>query len=149
MLAHPEYRTRYWSLAEQHKGTLPDNVQVLEALADQAVQNKSVESTALAIRYLEDAIRHRATNPVDFEELAELLVAASRQGEAENVLRQGMQLDPYDAELYRLSAKIYVTLNKMQEACEVAAKGSRRFPQDDAMRAFIKRCDSALVGLDK
>ncbi|HXP38916.1 MAG TPA: hypothetical protein VN833_01540 [Candidatus Acidoferrales bacterium] len=149
MLAHPEYRTRYWSLAEQLKATLPDNVQVLEALADQAVQNKNAESAALAIRYLEDAIRHSATNPVDFEELAELLVAASRQGDAENVLRQGMQLAPYDAELYRLSTRIYLTLNKMQEACEVAAKGSQRFPQDDAIRSLRKRCDSALVGPDK
>ena len=125
----------------------PDNVQVLEALADEAVQNKNVEGAALAIRYLEDAIRHGATNPADFEELAELLVAANRQGEAENVLRQGMQLDPYDAELYRLSTRIYFTLNKMQEACEVAAKGRQRFPQDDAIRALMKRCDTALVGI--
>src|ERR1700735_5879335 len=109
MCAPPEFRPRYWSLAEQRKATLPDNVQVLEALADQAVHNKNVESAAVAIRYLEDAIRHSATNPVDFEELAELLVAASRQGEAENVLRQGRQLDPYEAELYRLSTRIYLT----------------------------------------
>src|SRR5580693_1988869 len=149
MLAHPEYRARYWAVSKQLKTTQPDNVQVLEALADQAVQNKNAESAALAIRYLEDAIRHSATNPVDFEELAELLVAASRQGDAETVLRQGMQLAPYDAELYRLSTRIYLTLNKMQEACEVAAKGSQRFPQDDAIRSLRKRCDSALVGPDK
>jgi predicted Zn-dependent protease len=149
MLAHPEYRARYWSVAEQVKATQPGNVQVLEALADKAVQNKNAEGSALAIRSLEDAILHGATNPADFEELAELLVAAHRQREAVNVLRQGMQLDPYSAELYRLSVTTYFALNKMQEACEVAAKGTKRFPQDDAIRALMNRCDAASGGVSK
>jgi hypothetical protein len=142
MLAHPEYRARYWSMAEQLKATQLDNVQVLEALADEALQGKNGESATLAIRYLEDAIRRGATNSADFEELAKLLVAASRQSDAVNVLRQGMQLVPYDAELYRLSAKIYFALNKMQEACEVAAKGREKFPQDDAIYGLMNRCDT-------
>ena len=146
MLAHPEYRARYWSVAAQLKATQPGNIQVLEALADEAVQNKNAEGSTLAIRYLEDAILHGARNSADFEELAQLLVAANRQTEAVKVLRQGMQLDPYAAELYRLSAKIYFALNKMEEACEVAAKGRERFPQDDAIRGLMNRCDSASVG---
>ncbi|MGA8622249.1 MAG: cytochrome c3 family protein [Candidatus Sulfotelmatobacter sp.] len=143
MLAHPEYRARYWSVAEQLKATQPGNVQVLEALADKAVQNRNAEGSALGIRYLEDAILHGATNPADFDALAELLVAANRQAEAAAVLQQGMQLAPYDAELYRVSTKIYLRLNKMQEACEVAAKARQRFPQDDEIRALMNRCDSA------
>jgi predicted CXXCH cytochrome family protein len=149
MLAHPEYRARYWSVAEQLKTTELDNVQVLEALADKAIQNKHAESSALAIRYLEEAILHGATKPADFEELAELLVSANRQAEGINVLRQGMRLDPYDAELYRLSTKIYLTLNRIQEACELAAKGRQRFPQDDAIRGLMNRCGTASVGVSK
>jgi tetratricopeptide (TPR) repeat protein len=149
MLAHPEYRARYWSVAEQLKATQPDNTQVLEALADKAVQSKNAEGAALAIRYLEDAILHGATNPADFEELAELLVAANRRAEAAGVLRQGMQLAPYDAELYHLSTTIYFALSKMQEACEVAAKARQRFPQDDAIRGLMKRCDTASMGVSK
>jgi hypothetical protein len=147
--AHPEYRARYWSVAEQLKATQPGNVQVLEALADQAAQNKTAEGTALAIQYLKDATLHGATNPADFDELAELLVASNRQAEAVNVLRQGMQLAPYDAELYRLGATLYFALNRMQEACEVAAKGSQRLPQNDAIRSLMKRCDSAPLGMSK
>ncbi len=143
MLAHPEYRARYWWVAEQLKVAQPDNVQVAEALADKAVQDKNAEGSEQAIRYLEDAILHGATNPADFEELAELLVAAKRQTEAVNVLRQGMQFAPYHAELYRLSATIDFALNKMQEACEVASKGRQRFPQDDAIRALMNRCAAA------
>jgi predicted Zn-dependent protease len=149
MLARPEYRARYWALAEQLKANQSGNVEVLEALADKAVQNRNAEGSALGIRYLQEAILHGATNPADFEELAQLLVAANRQAEAANVLRQGMQTDPYDAELYRLSAKVYLALNKMQEACEVAAKGRQRFPQDDDIRALMNRCDTAPNGVTK
>jgi hypothetical protein len=143
MLAHPEYRARYWSVAEQLKAAHPDNVHVLEALADGALEKKNAEGASLAIQYLGDAIGHGATNPADFEELAQLLIAANRQSEAVNVLRQGIQADPYDAELYRLSARTYFALNKTPEACEVAAQGIQKFPQDEAIRGLSNRCDGA------
>jgi hypothetical protein len=146
MLAHPEYRARYWAVSKQLKTTQPDNIYVLEAQADEALQEKNGEGAPVAIRYLEDAIERGATNPADFEELAKLLVAADRQSEAANVLQQGMQISPYDAELYRLSAKIYFTLNKMQEACQVAAHGKQKFPQDDAIRDLSNRCERVPAG---
>jgi predicted Zn-dependent protease len=146
ILAHPEYRARYWAVAKQLKVTQPGNVYVLEAQADEALQEKNGKGASGAIRYLEDAIERGATNPADFEELAKLLVAADRQSEAANVLRKGMQVAPYDAELYRLSVKTYFTLSKIQEACEVAAQGRQKFPQDDAIRDLSTRCDGAPAG---
>jgi hypothetical protein len=143
MLAHPEYRKSYWSLAEQLKATDADNVYVLEALADEAVQKHNAKDSLLAIRYLQSAIAHGATNPVDFEELAQLLVAVHRQSDAINVLRQGMQVDPHDAALYQLSAKVYFEQNKIQDACEVAAKGTQNFRQDDTLRSLMRRCDAS------
>jgi hypothetical protein len=142
MLAHPEYRIRYWSVAEQLKPLQPDDVHVLEALADEALQKRTPSEAALATQYLEAAVRHGATNSADFEKLSELLQAANRQGDAVHALRQGMELAPYDAELYRHCSTIYFALNKVQEACEVAEKGRQRFPQDDAIRALAKRCDA-------
>jgi len=143
MLTHPKYRVRYWSMAEQLKATEPNNIYVLEALADEALQRKTSDGAALAAQYLERAIQHGSTNAADFQQLAELLEAANRQNDAVKVLRQGMDLNPHDAELYRLSAKIYFTLNKAQQACEVAAKAKRTFPQDDAIRALTKRCETS------
>jgi hypothetical protein len=143
MLVHPEYRARYWAVAQQLKATQPDNVYVLEALADEALQEKKAANRSLAIRCLEEAIGRGATNPADFEELAKLLVAVNRQAEAVNVLRQGMEAAPYHAELYRLSAQISFALDKMKEACEVAAKGRQKFPQDDAIRGLMEKCDTA------
>jgi len=140
VLGHPEYRTRYWSIVNQLKAAQPHNVYVLEGLADEEIQSKRSAGTASAIQYLEDAILHGATNPSDFEELANLLVAAHRQADAAETLRQGRQINPYDAELYRLSAKIYFVLDKRQEACEVASAGAQKFPHDDVIRSFVNAC---------
>jgi hypothetical protein len=149
MLSHPEYRTRYWAMAKQLKATEPENVLVLEALADEAVQRNNAEGRALAIRYLQDAMQRGVTNPVDFEELAKLLITADRQSEAADILRRGMQIDPNDAELYRLSAGVYTALNQMQEACEVAVQGSQKFPQDDEFRTLAKPCAGASAGVGR
>jgi hypothetical protein len=148
ILTHPDYRARYWSVAQQLKTTHADNVYVLEALADEALQRHNAEGSSLAIRYLQDAIHRGATNPPDFEELAALLVAAKRQAEAVDVLRKGMLLAPYDAELYRLSAKVYFGLNEVKEACEVAAVGVQKFPQDDEFRTLRNRCDTTSGGMN-
>jgi hypothetical protein len=141
MLAHPEYRARYWSVARQLKATQLNNIYVLEALADESLQKKTPQGALQAMQYLQDAILHGATNSADFEQLAELLVGTNRQSDALKVLRQGMQADPYNAELYRLSTQIYLALSRMQQACEVASAGREKFPQDDVMRSLINRCD--------
>ena len=146
MLSHPEYRERYWSVAKQLEATQPENVPVLEALADWAMQKQDAEGTSLSIRYLGAALQHGATNPADFERLANLLVAAHRPSDAITVLEQGMQAVPYDAELYRVSARLYFSLEKGRQACEVVAKGIQNFPQDDEIRSLTERCSSNPAG---
>src|SRR2546429_7311074 len=53
----------------------PENVAVLEALADLALQNKSREGLEGGIRYLDLARNRGSTNPADFELLGRLFVA--------------------------------------------------------------------------
>jgi hypothetical protein len=143
MLSHPEYRERYWAMAKQLESSHGENVLVLEALADWALQKKNAEGSSLAIRYLDGAIHQGATNPADFEELAELLVAANRQSDALKILQQGMKLIPYYAEFYRRSATVSFSANRKQEACEVVAKGAEKFPQDIVIRDLSKKCAPA------
>jgi len=146
MLALPEYRSRYWAVAHQLAAADSaelENVFVLEAEADEALQRKDAGSREEPIRYLAKAIQRGATNPADFEELAKLLLAAGRQSEAVDILRQGIEVDPYDAELYRLRTSACSELGKTREACEAAAQGNREFPQDDGFRAFLERCKAA------
>jgi len=143
MLSHPEYRERYWTLAKQLENTQGENVLVMEALADWALQRKDADGSSLAIRYLDGAIHQGATNPADFEQLAMLLTAANRQSDALKILQQGMQLIPYYAEFYRLSASVNFSANRKREACEVVAKGVEKFPQDSVIRDLSKKCAPA------
>jgi len=143
MLSHPEYRERYWTLAKQLENTQGENVLVMEALADWALQRKDADGSSLAIRYLDSAIHQGATNPADFEQLAMLLTAANRQSDALKILQQGMQLIPYYAEFYRLSASVNFSANRKREACEVVAKGVEKFPQDSLIRDLSKKCAPA------
>jgi hypothetical protein len=113
---------------------------VLEALADWALQRKDADGSSLAIRYLGGAIHQGATNPADFEQLAMLLTAANRRSDALKILQQGMQLIPYYAEFYRLSATVNFSANRKQEACEVVAKGVEKVPQDVVIRDLSKKC---------
>ena len=103
----------------------------------------NAEGSSLAIRYLQAAVAHGATNPADFAELAELLVKAERLPDAMTVLRQGMQLDPHDVAFYQLGAKVSFAQNKIPEGCEVADKGVQKFPQDEGLRSLMNRCDTA------
>ncbi|MGA8153009.1 MAG: hypothetical protein WB952_18805 [Terriglobales bacterium] len=140
VLSHPEYRERYWATARQLESTHGDNVVVLEGLADWALQGKDGGGSASAIRYLESAIHQGSTNPADFEQLATLLIAANRSSDVLKVLQQGMQLIPYYAEFYRLSARVDFSTNKKQEACEIVDQGLEKFPQDVVLRDLSRKC---------
>jgi len=146
VLRRPEYRMRYWELANQLKTSHGENLYVLEALADEAVQKHTDEGSRLAIRYLQEAIRRGANNPVDFEELAALLVGLNRQTEALDILPQGIDLAPYDANLYRQYTKLLLDQKRMREACEVAAGGVKKFPQNDLLRDLMSRCADKDLG---
>jgi hypothetical protein len=140
VLRYPEYRARYWALANQLKATHEKNISVLEALADEAVQKRSEEDSTPAIRYLKEAIEQGATNPVDFEELANLLMASGRDSEALAVLPQAINMAPYDANLYRQYAKLLLKQNRVREACAYTTDAAKKFPQDDSLRDFLSRC---------
>lgn len=145
VLTHPEYRLRYWLLAAQLKLSHPQDIYVLEALADQAVQKHDTQSSAQAIEYLQGAVRSGTTNPVTFEELAKLLADAKRESVALDVLRQGIQVAPYDVALYKLNLKILFSGDQTDGACAALATARQQFPQDDVLRGLADRCDRAIA----
>ncbi len=143
MLSHPEYRQRYWALAEQLEGTLPENVFVLEALADRALQQKTHEGITAAIRYLDGAAKRGTTNPADFQQLGNLLLASGREIEAVSNFQKAISLFPYDPEPYRSLARSYILSQKKVEACEVLGKAVQLFPLDPGIRKLSRDCESA------
>lgn len=144
VLRYSEYRPRYWALANQLRASYPHETHVLEALADEALQKHTAEGPTLAIQYLQDAIGHGATNPIDFEELSTLLISARRQNDALDLLRQGIKMAPYDANLYRQYAKLLLGQNQLREACQVTRDAGDKFPQDDLLRDLASRCPGGL-----
>jgi Cytochrome c554 and c-prime len=141
-LSHPEYRERYWALGKQLQTVEPDNLFVLEALADAALQQKTPEGTGAAIGYLDRATIAENRNAADFEQLANLLIATGRVQEAIAKLQRGINLIPYDAELYRLLGKSYLSQNQTAEALPILKRATEIFPGDEVIRKLLKECES-------
>jgi predicted Zn-dependent protease len=141
--AHPEYRERYFALAEKLRRSAPDDISVLEALAYGALQNKNNEGTAEAIEYLNRAINRGSTSPADFEKCGSLLMSAGRQREASDLLQRAIKMIPHDGELYLLLASSYMSQNKIREASDVLTHASQIFPENVAIRALLKESQNA------
>jgi hypothetical protein len=137
MEQYPEYRARYWKVAKQLEATEPNDVVVLEALADSALAHESAEGKAAALRYLERAIKNGANAPVDFERLATLLVGAGRAGDAVEPLRRGIRLAPFDVTLYRQLAGVYVALGRSSDAAAILRQAGELFPQNVDVRKLL------------
>ena len=141
--AHPEYRERYFALAEKLRRSAPEDISVLEALAYSALQNKSNEGTAEAIEYLNRAIDAGSRSPADFEQCGSLLISAGRQPAAADLLQRGIEIIPHDGELYRLLGASYLSQNKIREASEVLKHASEIFPENLAIRALLRESQNA------
>jgi len=138
MEQYPEYRARYWKAAKQLETAEPNNVVVLEALADAALAQENVEGKAAGLRYLERAIKNGANAPADFERLATLLVGAGRAGDAVEPLRLGIRLAPFDVTLYRQLAGVYVALGRGADAADILRRANDLFPQSEDVRKLLE-----------
>src|SRR4029077_11306790 len=80
--AHPEYRERYFALAEKLRSSAPDDISVLEALAYGALRNRNNEGMAGAIGSLNRAINRGPTSLADLEDCVRVPMSAGREAEA-------------------------------------------------------------------
>ena len=135
MIPNPEYRGRYFALAKQLESTNPNNVDVLEALAALALEQKDDEK---AIRCLDSAVKKGSTSPQTFEQLANLLVRTKRFPEAVNLIEPGVKLLPFDPLLYRFLAFSYLSFGRTEEARRLLGEAVETFPQDRTLRQLLK-----------
>jgi hypothetical protein len=134
---HPEYLRRYFEVAKQLEPSEPNNTTVLEALAAQALQQKTSDGDQAAIEYLDRAIEHGSTTAWDFESLGTRLLRTHKLPEATACLRKGIQRTPYDPKLYTLLAEDYVAMNRPRQAIETLKQALQLFPEVDLLRAFL------------
>jgi hypothetical protein len=135
MTANPEYRGKYFALAKQLESGNPNNIDVLEALAALALEQKDNDK---AIRYFEDAVKNGSKSPQTYEQLANLLVSTRRLPEAVNLLEPGIKLMPFDGLLYRLLGVSYLSLGRNEEARKLLRQAVEIFPQDRALYRLLK-----------
>ena len=135
MTPNPEYRGKYFALAKQLESSNPNNVDVLEALAALALEQKDDEK---AIRYFDRTVKNGSTSPQTYEQLASLLVRTKRFSEAVSLLEPSIKLLPFDALLYRLLGVSYLSLDKNEEARRLLRQAEQTFPQDRTLRQLLK-----------
>jgi len=104
------------------------------------LQRRDADGVRMAIRYLQAARKQGSLQPADFELLAKLVLNTKQEFEAIDILKEAIELIPYDPELYRLLASTYISLKNQRQACEVARKGNQIFPEDANIRSFLKDC---------
>jgi hypothetical protein len=138
---YPQYRVRYREVGQQLEATEPDNVIVLEALADGALAQDTAGGKAAALRYLDRAIQNGATEPTDFERLATLLTGAHRTADAVKPLQRGILLAPYDVTLYLQLAGVYLTIGRTSDEAEILRQANEIFPQDANIRRLLENPD--------
>jgi hypothetical protein len=135
---HREYLQRYFDIGKQLETPEPNNTDVLEALAAQALQLKTTDGDRAAIEYLSRAIDHGSTKAWDFQLLGSRLLQAHKLREAVACLQKGIQRAPYDAELYTLLAEGYVAMNRASDATAILTRALQLFPEIDLLRAFLR-----------
>jgi len=135
---YPQYRARYRQVGKQLETSDPDNVIVLEALADGALAQDTAQGSSDALRYLDRAIQNGADSPADFERVATLLVAAGRAADAVKPLQLGIRLAPYDVTLYRQLAGVYLTLDRASDQAAILRQANQIFPQDATIRKLLE-----------
>ncbi len=144
--SHPEFRQMYWKLARQLESKKSGNIVVLKALADWATQQRDAQASDKAIAYLQSAIDAGDPDPIDYEQLANLLIAKGHAGDAIKILRQALSLMPFDAEYYRLLGRAYMQTNNLADAHEVLAKGADLFPVDRGIEELLKKTGTSAQG---
>ena len=143
--SHPEYESKYLTLAERLRTSDTKDISVLEALAYAALKKKNGEAAAEAIDYLQRAIAENSMSPADFELCGTLLMRVGRLPQAAEVLQRGIKAIPHDGELYRLLGATYLAQNKPSEASNLLTHASQIFPENTAIRALLSESLKATV----
>ena len=140
---HPQYRERYLSQLDQLARTDPENPLVLSGLAWRSMGKGTPEGREEAIRYLSRVVELGRASAADYESLGDLLGRSGRTTEAIATLESAIQLQPYNNRLYKSLALLCISARRYSEAIAAMKKELDLFPQDDFMRALLKKAQAA------
>jgi len=116
---------------------------VLSELARQDIRKNQPESLRAAAGYLAMALQKGSTEPTDFEMLANLLAGSGKSDESIELLKRGIELNPYAMRLYKTLALQYINARDYNNALATMKKELEVFPEDSLMRSLLNRVEGA------
>ncbi len=139
LLKWPQFQEKYVSVLAQAAEQHPNDPLVLAALGRKAKLEAAGRADPQALEYLQMAVEAGSTTPATFEDLADMLSLAGREPEAADVLKQGVELAPYNARLLKRLTLVYINLKRYAEAQAMMQSYVERFPEDDFMRGLLAK----------
>lgn len=136
------YRDRYLAVLDQVARSEPDNLLVLSELAQRELWKGKAGSPAKATQYLQRAVRLQSNNAADYLRLSVLLGTTNRMAESLSILKQGLQLAPYNRLFYEFLAARYLSMQQSEDATRVAQQGLQLFPEDANLRGLLEKANS-------
>jgi hypothetical protein len=142
MEKEPRYLARYLATLEQLAKDAPDEPLVQASLGSRMLRSES-DSNDTTIAHLTRAIELGFTAPGVYADLAEALVRAKREEEAERTLERGIGLMPYEPVLYKSLVLRLINLKRYAEARKAMESYMELFPEDDFMRGMLTKVGNA------
>jgi hypothetical protein len=135
---HPPYRAQYLALLDKLSRSAPKEPLVQAALGRKMLHDGE-QANAGAIEHLSRAIDLGFTASSVYEDLGEALARAGRTADAANMLRRGVELNPYTPVLYKSLALRYITLKQYADAKKTLERYVELFPEDDFVRGLLSK----------
>ena len=137
----PEYQKPHDDLLRELAKNGSSDPFVLAELARRGLRENQPESLKAAADYLTKALQEGSNEPTDFEMLANLLEASGKNQEATELLKRGIELNPYSMRLYKMLALHYIKIAEYGNALAIMKEELEIFPHDSLMRGLIKRVE--------
>lgn len=141
---HAEYRSRMSDVLGRLSRNSPNDPAVLSALAREAAAKGTPEASKTAIEDFTRAIQSGSTERDNFLMLAELYRRSGQNARAVDILRRGLQTNPYAPEIPESLAALYVELEDYRSARDMVRHGLNLFPGDVALHALDQKIQSAM-----
>jgi hypothetical protein len=138
---YPEYQKAYESLLTELAKMGNSDLFVLSELARRGLRENQPESLKAAAGYLAEVLQKGSNEPTDFEMMANLLEGSGKNREATELLKRGIERNPYSMRLYKTLALHYINAKEYDNALVIMKKELEIFPHDSLMRSLIKRVE--------
>jgi hypothetical protein len=140
---HPAYQERYLAVLDQLSKVKPERALVLSALARKAKLQGTPEGSRVAMEYLAKAIQAGSTSMSDFQDYADLLVRTGQTELAVTILKQGIEMAPFNPLFYKTLTLQYIQQKNYAKALGTMKRHLELFPEDTFMAKLVRQVEAS------